>query len=155
MPGFSVTARSAASSSELFAVLIDGTTWPDWSPMDEFCTEPIPLDHVGERPVEDVVRVFRTGRSIGRELVVGLVPDRRIDYIQLPGGPLVGYRATIQVEADGGGSVIRWSGDFARATVRVLTPLNARMLPRFMQRCAFSAARYAERVESSRAPLTE
>lgn len=145
MPGFSVTSQSTASPAQSFAVVYDGSTWPLWSPIDEFSTEPAPPR--GSAPgAESQIRRFRTGRSIGREQVVRVGPGFRMEYIQVPGGPLVDYCASIEVtEGPDGGSSIHWQGRYRRASRFGLTWLMTWYLPRFMKKCVEGAADYASR----------
>jgi uncharacterized protein YndB with AHSA1/START domain len=86
-----VTQHSAAPPSALFALLVDGETWPCWSPIEAF-----ELERTGDPPPEGVgaIRVFRRGRTTGRDEIVEVVPDRRLGYRSLSGLPVRDYRAT-------------------------------------------------------------
>jgi len=80
-----VSATSVAPPSAVYALLIEGTTWPDWSPIESF-----ELERPGGGAPEGVgaIRVFRRGRTTGRDQVLELVPDRRLRYASLSGLPV-------------------------------------------------------------------
>jgi hypothetical protein len=104
------TARSRADPTAVFALLQDGSTWPDWAMFDRFEQErsgqPTPFG-VG------AIRVFITKVSRAREEVVEFVPDRRLSYILLSGFPLRNYRADVELQrTDTNGTVINWSASF-------------------------------------------
>ena len=91
-------------------MLADGSTWPRWSPIDSF-----ELERPGDPPPEGVgaIRVFRRGRTTGRDLVVELVPNRRLRYASLSGLPLRDYVGEVDLEATpAGGTTIRWHSSF-------------------------------------------
>jgi hypothetical protein len=104
------TARSRAPAAAVFALLKDGTTWPDWTMFDAF-----ELERPGnEEPMGlGAIRVFSTALSRAREEIVELVPDRRLSYILLSGFPFNNYRADVDLSprADGGTS-IDWRASF-------------------------------------------
>jgi hypothetical protein len=104
------TATSQADPATVFALLKDGSTWPDWSMFDSFELE---------RPGRDepygvgAVRVFITRVSRAREEVVELVPDRRLGYVLLSGFPFRDYRANVDLAPmQGGGTSINWRASF-------------------------------------------
>jgi len=138
-----VRAHAKADPRAVFALLVDGTTWPTWTPIDSFRLE---------RPGRDggeslgAIRVFRTGRIKSREEIVELVPDRRLGYILLSGLPLKGYRATVDLAPEGDGTAINW-----RSTFRPKVPgtgwIYRRALTRFIQRCVDGLAEHAAQGE--------
>ena len=79
-----VTQHSAAPPTAVFALLVDGETWPRWSPIEAF-----ELERSGDPPPEGVraIRVFRRGRTTGRDEILEVVPDRRLSYRSLSGLP--------------------------------------------------------------------
>jgi len=106
----SATAHSNAGPNQLFALLKDGSTWPQWSMFEAFELEragsPDPLG-IG------AVRVFVSSTRRAREEVVELVPDRQLSYILLSGMPFENYRADVVLEPDStGGTHIRWTAHF-------------------------------------------
>ena len=134
-----VGAHTRASSDVVFALLVDGKTWPDWTPIEDFELEQAgdPRTGVGE------VRVFRRGRTLGRDQVVELVPKRRLAYVSLSGLPVRAYRAEIELQAIARGTAIRW-----RASFFPRFPLTGRVLKRglhsFLDECVRGLAAYAE-----------
>jgi Polyketide cyclase / dehydrase and lipid transport len=135
-----VGAHTRAASDAVFALLVDGGTWPDWSPIEDFELEQ-PGDSstgVGE------IRVFRKGRLIGRDQVVEVVPKRRLAYVSLSGPPVRDYRAEIELQAVAQGTAIRW-----RASFLPRFPLTGRLVERglrsFLDECVQGLAAYAER----------
>jgi hypothetical protein len=103
------TATTPARADVVFGLLRDGATWPEWSPIDSYELE---------RPARDepeglgAIRRFRTGRYLMREEIVELVPGRRFSYRLLSGLPVLGYRADVDLEPNGNGTVIRWHASF-------------------------------------------
>jgi uncharacterized protein YndB with AHSA1/START domain len=104
-----IEAHSAADPHTVYDLLRDGATWPTWSPLGSFA-----LDREGkdEREGLGAIRVFKTGRTTSCEEIVELVPDRRLSYALRSGLPLRGYRADIDLEADGDGTTIHWRSSF-------------------------------------------
>ncbi|HEY4401664.1 MAG TPA: SRPBCC family protein [Acidimicrobiia bacterium] len=135
-----VMQHSEAVPASLFALLIDGETWPRWSPIEAF-----ELERTGDPPPEGVgaIRVFRRGRTTGRDEIVEVVPDRRLGYRSLSGLPVRDYRAHVALEPDGNGTTIRWEASFSPklpGTGRLLE----RGLRRFLEQCARGLAEHAQ-----------
>jgi len=112
MSGSQVIERSATTSAGaevVYALLRDGATWPEWSPLGSF-----ELERAAEDEPEGVgaIRVFRTGRVTTREEIVELVPARRFSYRLLSGLAIRDYRADIDLEPTEEGTVIRWHSSF-------------------------------------------
>jgi hypothetical protein len=135
-----VTQHSEAAPASLFALLIDGQTWPRWSPIEAF-----ELERAGDPPPEGVgaIRVFRRGRTTGRDEIIEVVPDRRLSYRSLSGLPVRDYRAHVDLEPDGDGTTIRWEASFA-PKLPGSGPLLERGLRRFLEQCARGLAEHAE-----------
>jgi len=67
------TVATQADAASVYALLADGSTWPEWSPIDSF--EPIsPGDGTPEGL--GAVRLFTTGRHKSRERVVTCQPGK-------------------------------------------------------------------------------
>ena len=134
-----VTQHSAAPPAAVFALLVDGETWPRWSPIEAF-----ELERTGDPPPEGVgaIRVFRRGRTTGRDQIVEIVPGRRFGYVSLSGLPVRDYRAHIDLEPDGDGTAIRWGASFAPKMVGAGWLLE-RGLRRFLCECAAGLAAHA------------
>lgn len=102
-----VEAHSPAPAARLFELLCDSRTWPEWSPI-----ERASLEQPGEHGTLGEIRRFETGRTVSREQVVEVVPDRRLSYVLLSGLPLVDYRADIDLIETADGTTVRWSSSF-------------------------------------------
>jgi hypothetical protein len=102
-------AWSPADPATIYQLLIDGSTWPQWSGIESFELEE-PGD--GEPAGLHEVRVFHTGRTTSVERVVELVPGRRLSYELLDGLPLQDYRADVDLTPCEGGTTIRWRSTF-------------------------------------------
>jgi hypothetical protein len=104
-----VEATTSAAPSAVYALLRDGSTWPDWSPIGSFT-----LDKEGEAEREGLgaIRIFQTGRTRSCERIVELVPDQRLSYTLVSGLPLRGYRADVDLEPNGAGTTIHWRSSF-------------------------------------------
>jgi len=142
-----VTARTSASAAAVFALLADGSTWPNWAPIDSF-----ELERAGNPPPEGVgaIRVFKRGRVTGRDEIVEIVPGRRLGYISISGLAIKDYRASVDVEDSGddtGGAVIRWRASFF-PKIPGTGALMHRGIRRFLQQCADGLAARAARQSS-------
>jgi uncharacterized protein YndB with AHSA1/START domain len=104
-----VTATTRASPETVYALLRDGATWPEWSPLGSY-----ELEQAGDHESEGVgaVRIFKTGWIKSREQIVELVPGRRLSYVLLSGLPIRDYRADVDLEPAGDGTLIRWHSSF-------------------------------------------
>jgi hypothetical protein len=134
-----VTAHSRAAPSAVFALVVDGASWPRWSPIESF-----ELERPGDPPPEGpgAIRVFRRGRTTGRDQVVEVVPDRRFGYLSLSGLPVRDYRAQIDLEPAGDGTTIGWHASFAPKVPGTGWMLQ-RGLARFLANCARGLAEHA------------
>lgn len=137
-----VTADSEAEPEVVYALLVDGSSWPSWSKFDSFELEE-PGEGGGDSSV-GAVRVFRMGRRItSRERIAELVPGRRYSYLYLSGLPVVDYRADVDLEpTDGGGTRIRWRSSF-RPRYPGTGWIYRLMLDRFIRDTATRVARAA------------
>ena len=81
-----------ADPASVYALLADGSTWPDWSPIDAFT-----LIEPGAGTPEGLgaVRLFTTGRHRSRERVVECRPGEVFSYVLEQGLPLRDYKAVI------------------------------------------------------------
>lgn len=139
-------AWTSATADAVYALLRDGATWPEWSPLGSFRLEAEGPDG-GESL--GAIRVFRTGRTTSREEIVVLEPDRTFGYALLSGLPLRDYRALVDLEPRDGGTEIHWHSTF-RAKVPGTGGLYRRILGAFIQRCVDGLASYTtERHASS------
>ncbi len=104
-----VRAHSEAAPTAVYALLIDGATWPEWSPIGSFA-----LDRPGVDEPEGVgsILLFRTGRVRSRERIVERVPDRRFSYELISGLAIKGYRAVVELTPEGTGTAIHWHSSF-------------------------------------------
>ena len=104
------TATSKAPPATVFALLMDGARWPEWTIFDGF-----ELVRPGEGGPSGVgeVHVFSTALTRAREEIVECVADRRLSYVLLSGFPLTDYRAYVDLSAcDDGGTSISWRAAF-------------------------------------------
>jgi Polyketide cyclase / dehydrase and lipid transport len=127
-----IRTTTLAGPAAVYALITDGASWPDWSPIDSFELE---KEGVGGPEGVGAVRVFRNGRIEGRDTIVELVADRRLGYTHVSDLPIKGYRADIDLEPDGTGTRIRWRASF-RATVPGTGPVLRWALGRFLRQCA-------------------
>ena len=134
-----VYATSVASPGALYALLTDGSTWPRWSSIESF-----ELEQPGDGAPEGVgaIRVFRRGRTTGRDQVLELVPDRRLRYASLSGLPVRDYVGEVELEPVPGGTLIRWHSSFV-AAVRGTGWLVELGIRRFLTGCVRGLAEYA------------
>jgi hypothetical protein len=146
------SARSTADPQTIYDLLVDGATWPTWSPLESFTVEkpsagPPPGASHGRGEGLGAVRVFRTGRTTSREEVVAAVPARRFSYALLSGLPLRDYRADIDLTPVDGGTLIHWRSGFT-AKVPGTGWIYRWALGRFIQRCVDGLAAHAATLAS-------
>jgi uncharacterized protein YndB with AHSA1/START domain len=141
-------ATTAASPDTVYALLRDGATWPDWSPLGSF-----ELMRAGDEGGESVgaVRVFKTGRVRSQERIVELVPDEKLSYVLEDGLPLRDYRADVELAPVADGTQIRWHSSF-HAKVPGTGPLYRWQLGKFIQRTVDGLAQYAEKPATTTTP---
>ena len=99
-----VRVPTTADPKVLYQLLLDGSTWPEWSSLDSF--EMI-RGNDGEL---GAVRLFRTGKNRSYEELVALVPDRQLSYQLVPPHnlPFRTYRADVEIH----GGTVRWHSTF-------------------------------------------
>lgn len=138
-----VSVSSAAPAGDVFALLRDGASWPQWGTWTDFTLEQPGADSAQGA---GAVRVFTSrtaGRTVvARERVLELVPDRRLGYELLSGLPLRNYRAGVDLEPDGAGCTIRWQARFDGAPFGT-GGLYRRVLASFLRDAAGRVGRYA------------
>ncbi|HEY6416230.1 MAG TPA: SRPBCC family protein [Acidimicrobiales bacterium] len=133
------TAWSAAPPPAVYALLVDGSTWPSWSGHSGF-----ELVERGEGDGDGVgaIRILHRGTMRSREQIVELVPDRRLGYTLLAGLALRDYRANVDLEPERGGTAIHWYSDFS-AKVPGTGGLYRWALTRFVTQATASLAAHA------------
>ena len=91
-----VTVTTGADPVSVYALLADGSTWPEWSPLGSF-----ELIAPGDGMPEGLgaVRLFTTGRHKSRERVVTCQPGKVFAYELEAGLPLREYRAVVSLKA--------------------------------------------------------
>jgi hypothetical protein len=111
------TATTGADPAAVYALLADGSTWPEWSPIGSFA-----LIEPGDGTPEGLgaVRLFTTGRVTSRERVVACRPGAVFSYVLEAGLPLRDYTAVVTLTPVDGGTSINW-----RSTFRARVPGSA------------------------------
>ena len=92
---------TTASPATVYALLIDGSTWPEWSPIGSF-----ELISPGDGSPEGVgaVRVFHTGRIHSKERVVLAQPNQAFAYELVSGLAIRDYRAVVTLRPSNDGT---------------------------------------------------
>ncbi len=139
------TATTTADPPAVYALLADGSTWPEWSPLGSF-----ELMEPGDGTPEGVgaVRLFTTGRHTSRERVVERRPGEAFAYVLEAGLPLRDYRAVVTLSPAEAGTLIRWRSTF-RAKVPGTGWLYRRELGKFIGRTVDGLATAAARTRPS------
>ncbi len=104
------TVTTDADPAAVYALLADGSTWPEWSPLGSFT-----LVEPGDGRPEGLgaVRLFTTGRHTTRERVVERRPGEAFAYVLEAGLALREYRAVITLTPTAsGGTSINWRSTF-------------------------------------------
>jgi hypothetical protein len=119
---------SEAPPADVYALLLDGSTWPQWTTFDSF-----ELVEPGDGTPEGVgaVRIFHTKRISSRERVVAAEPDRLFSYVLESGMPLRDYVAAVTLTPNGSGTTITWRSTF-RAKVPGTGALYRSQLGKFI-----------------------
>jgi uncharacterized protein YndB with AHSA1/START domain len=133
---------TSASPEAVFALLADGSTWPDWSPIDSF-----ELVTPGDGTPEGVgaIRVFHTGKIHSRERVVTAKPPQVFSYELISGLAVRDYKAVVTLlPSDGGsGTRVKWRSTF-RAKIPGTGWIYQRQLGLFIGRTVNGLVAYAE-----------
>ena len=104
------TVTTGADPSAVYALLADGSTWPEWSPLGSFT-----LVEPGDDTPEGLgaIRLFTTGRHTSRERVVERRPGEAFGYVLEAGLALRDYRAVVTLTPTAsGGTSINWRSTF-------------------------------------------
>jgi hypothetical protein len=139
------TATTRCDPAAVYALLADGSTWPEWSPIGAF-----ELIAAGKGTPEglDAVRLFTTGRHKSRERVVECRPGERFAYVLEKGLPLRDYKAVITVTPAGDGTSINWHSTF-RPKVPGTGWLYRRELGKFIRQTVDGLAAATDRARAS------
>ena len=139
------TATTTADADAVFALLADGSTWPEWSPIGSF-----ELLARGEGTPEgiDAVRLFTTGRVKSRERVVERQPGEVFSYVLEAGLPLRDYKAVVTLTPTAAGTAIRWHSTFW-PKVPGTGWLYQRQLGKFIGECVNGLAKAAAQVRTT------
>ncbi len=142
------TAVSEAGPDAVYALLADGSTWPEWSAIGAF-----ELLEPGDGTPEGLgaVRLFTTGRVKSRERVVERRPGEVFAYVLESGMPLRDYKAVVTLTPTAAGTSINWHSTF-RAKVPGTGWLYRRELGKFIGGVVEDLARAAERQRQAGAP---
>lgn len=135
-----VTALAPASPAAVYDLLVEGPSWPRWSPIESF-----ELERPGRPAPEGVgaIRVFRLGRTTGRDQILERVHNARFAYSSLSGLPVRDYVGEVDLTpTTDGGTRIRWQSTFF-PSVRGTGWIVERSIRRFLQKCANGLAEYA------------
>ncbi len=122
--------RTSAPPNAVYALLRDGASWPEWSPLGSF---ELVREGEGEPEGLGAVRLFRTGGVKSYEKIVALEPGRRFGYALEHGLPLRDYVAHVDLSPRDGGTEIHWHSTFT-AKIPGTGPLYRRFLARFIER---------------------
>jgi hypothetical protein len=134
-----LTATSTASVDAVYALLADGNTWPRWTTIESYELE------AGSGPTADgigEIRIYKRGRTIGRDEIVELVPGRRFAYRALSGLPTRDYFGQVDLEPTPTGSRVRWRASFF-PKIPGTGKLMQTGIRRFLDECVHGLAQYA------------
>jgi len=142
-------ATTAADPGRVYALLADGSTWPQWSPLGSF-----ELLEPGDGRPEGLgaVRRFTTGRRQSTERVVERRPGEKFSYVLVSGLPLRHYRADVTLTPAPGGTAITWHSTF-RAKVPGTGGLYRGVLSAFIGKCVEGLAKASERSAADRSTV--
>lgn len=134
------TEQTSADPGTVYALLRDGSTWPDWSSIDSFELE---REGNGEREGVGAVRIFRSRRITGWDEVLSFTQDRAFCYAHRKGLPVRDYRGEVQLSpTDSGGTAIHWRVSYSPKLLGTGWVLH-KMLDRFLAETVRGLARHA------------
>ena len=141
---------TTGAPASVYALLIDGSTWPDWSPIESF-----ELISPGDGSPEGVgaVRMFHTGRTHSKERVVVAQPNQAFAYELISGLAIRDYRAVVTLRPSETGTLIHWRSTF-KAKVPGTGWIYQRQLSAFIGRTVNGLAAWASTSEFRRAEPT-
>ena len=139
------TVTTGADPASVYALLADGSTWPDWSPLGAF---QLIAPGAGTPEGLGAVRLFTTGRHKSRERVVTCEPGQVFAYELEAGLPLRAYEAVVTLTPSAGGTTINWRSTF-RSKVPGTGWIYRRGLGRFIRKTVEGLAAAADRARSS------
>ncbi|KZB79156.1 SRPBCC family protein [Amycolatopsis regifaucium] len=113
MQSYDVTAESPASPAAVWALLLNARSWPVWSRVDALETTASQGLSADGRDGVGATRAFRTGKTVTKERITALEPERRFAYEGVENPAMADYRAAVELrETSGGGTQIRWHGTY-------------------------------------------
>lgn len=139
------TVKTGADPSSVYALLADGSTWPEWSPIGAF---ELIAPGAGTPEGLGAVRLFTTGRHKSRERVVTCQPGQVFAYVLEAGLPLRDYKAVVTLTPAVGGTTINWHSTF-RPKVPGTGWIYRRELGKFIRHTVEGLAAAADRARSS------
>ncbi len=149
MQTYAVDEVAKAKPSSIYALLLDGRSWPSWMGVDSV---EIKRKDAGLRPLADEERVgdvrrIQTGTYVNHEEILELIPNQKFAY-RILDGMLLDYKGVVEiVSLSEDRTMISWSGSF-RMKVPGAAWLMRVYLARFMQRAVNNLARLAEAKDS-------
>ncbi|MFK0251132.1 SRPBCC family protein [Amycolatopsis azurea] len=139
---YDVTAESTAPPAAVWALLVNARSWPTWSGVGSLevgASQELSAD--GSDGV-GAVRAFRTGKTVTKERITALDPERRFSYEGVDVPVMTDYQAAVDLrETPGGGTRIRWHGTYRVGRGKAL--FFRWYLRRFMQAMATGLAEHA------------
>jgi hypothetical protein len=134
-------ATTTADPATVYALLRDGASWPQWTPI-----ESAELERPGRDEPEGVgaVRLFRNGKITGHDEITELLPDRRLAYAHWSNLPVRDYRGQIDLEPTAEGTAITWVSTF-EPKYPLTGGLLRRGLEKFVAQCTTGLAEHAAR----------
>ncbi|UUV32929.1 SRPBCC family protein [Amycolatopsis roodepoortensis] len=110
---YDVTAESPAPPAAVWALLLDARSWPVWSRVGSLEVAASQGLSADGRDGVGAVRAFRTGKTVTKERITALDPERRFSYEGVDVPVMVDYQASVDLcETPGGGTRIRWHGTY-------------------------------------------
>jgi hypothetical protein len=128
------TATTTAGPDAVYALLADGSTWPEWSPLGSFELLAPGTPEEGAAEGVGAIRLFTTGRVKSRERVVERRPGEVFSYTLEKGLAIRDYTAVVTTTPTDGGTLIRWHSTF-RAKVPGSGWVYRRQLQAFIGEC--------------------
>ena len=146
------TVTTDADPAAVYALLADGSTWPEWSPIGSFA-----LVDPGDGTPEGLgaVRLFTTGRHKSRSASWSAARASPSRYVLEAGLALRDYRAVVTLTPTAsGGTSINWRSTF-RAKVPGSGWVYRRQLGKFIGETVAGLAAAADRARGSRTSYIE
>jgi Polyketide cyclase / dehydrase and lipid transport len=135
---------TSAAPHSVWPLIGEAERWAEWA---GFTRATLERPGTGDPQGVGALRHFSIGPGGSREEVVAWEPPHHLAYTIVSGFPVREYRADVHLEAEGGGTRVRWEATFDErfpGTGAVMRVVVDRLIHRFVHRLVRHSARLGE-----------